>query len=672
MSKTQPARRGFEAVLQHYFIFRNDTRALQPLSELFKQLRSEDFLTFVEYLEKNKDIAQNLAHYLKSIFDNRSFNVSLSEANILSENGFFPEFRKRILNNILPSVENEQSVWYLIDYLTNRPAKDFSFLKNVPAAVFIRLLRALGLENFITDAFTRKEILLSANVLAWRAIGNALDSEVLNMVPEYKNFQNPFVALQDELDEVHKRYENDPDFVLTSRQEDYKQIKIYLGQAHSFVDQAFKNVQTKGISGKINLSLLKIRQQLVRIGEILDLLVIDSPEDVPLRSRQLVYNIISYKSHKNNILELFNDSTRLLSHLITNHTAQAGVHYIAASAKGYAGMFWKASGGGIIVGFLCLIKMLYGQAPGSPFHHAFLYSLNYAMGFVMIYLMSFTLATKQPAMTAATMAKVLSDGRNKGGNYSEFAHLIAQLFRTQFIAFVGNVLWSFPVALLLIYFADVLLGQNLAVASAGKLIHDLDPRESKPFLHAGIAGFYLFLSGIISGSVGNNATYYQVPLRIAKNPILNRLLGENTSQKIADFYQRNWAGILSNFWFGVMLGITGTVGKFLGLDIDIRHITFAAGNFALGLYGRDFQIDYSLLAICIGTIILIGFFNFIISFGLSMALALRSRKVSMGRAGDIFRSIFNYFLRRPLMFFFPIPSKIMDERVKKITAHDAE
>ena len=29
----------------------------------------------------------------------------------------------------------------------------------------------------------------------------------------------------------------------------------------------------------------------------------------------------------------------------------------------------------------------------------------------MIYLMNFTLATKQPAMTAATMAKVLSEGK---------------------------------------------------------------------------------------------------------------------------------------------------------------------------------------------------------------------------------------------------------------------
>ena len=30
------------------------------------------------------------------------------------------------------------------------------------------------------------------NILAWRAIGNALDVDVLKMAPEYKNFDNPF------------------------------------------------------------------------------------------------------------------------------------------------------------------------------------------------------------------------------------------------------------------------------------------------------------------------------------------------------------------------------------------------------------------------------------------------------------------------------------------------
>jgi site-specific recombinase len=79
--------------------------------------------------------------------------------------------------------------------------------------------------------------------------------------------------------------------------------------------------------------LLKIRQQTDRIYEIVQLLVIDNEEDVLVKSKQLIFNILSYKSHKNNIADLINDSTRLISHLITNHTAETGTHYITSTRK---------------------------------------------------------------------------------------------------------------------------------------------------------------------------------------------------------------------------------------------------------------------------------------------------------------------------------------------------
>ena len=105
--------------------------------------------------------------------------------------------------------------------------------------------------------------------------------------------------------------------------------------------------------------------------------------------------------------------------------------------------------------------------------------------------MNFTLATKQPAMTAATMARVLSEGRNTKKNYIDFAHLVSKLFRSQFIAFVGNVLLSFPVALIIIYGLEIIFKQNLAIDKSSKLLQDLDPIHSKAIFHACIAGFFL-------------------------------------------------------------------------------------------------------------------------------------------------------------------------------------
>lgn len=143
-------------------------------------------------------------------------------------------------------------------------------------------------------------------------------------------------------------------------------------------------------------------------------------------------------------------------------------------------------------------------------------------------------------------------------------------------------------------------------------------------------------------------------------------MGERAAFSISRFYSKNWAGIASNFWFGVCLGITGTIGKFIGIDIDIRHITFAAGNFAIGLYGKDFNIDSSLFWICLTTVFLIGFFNFIVSFGLSMGLALRSRKVSGADVREIVKEINRYFLRNPLSFLLPVKTKEFKERVSEV------
>lgn len=122
---------------------------------------------------------------------------------------------------------------------------------------------------------------------------------------------------------------------------------------------------------------------------------------------------------------------------------------------------------------------------------------------------------------------------------------------------------------------------------------------------------------------------------------------------------------MSNFWLGIFLGSTATVAHFFNLDIDIRHITFAGGNFAIGLYGKEFTIDLYTFWISFVTVFLIGFCNFIVSFGLSMFLAFRSRKVRFGEVKIINRHIIRYFFKNPLIFFLPIRSSL-DESSKKL------
>ena len=648
----------FDTVLKKYFSEPYTLDSVQPMRELFQSLKQTNFEVFLAYLKNNEEIKNNFRDYLFLLFSNKSFSKALTEANILSENAFFPELKKRISYKFLPPVEDENTISYIISKVLFNPKSDSDYIKNIKPEDGSEFFKLMEIEKISTLPKVKKELLISANILALRSVGNALEAGIAKMVPEYKNFDNPFVALQSELDSLIGRFKEDENLQINSKDVDYKQIKIYLQQCLDFVDKAFKNASKFGISSKINQSLLKIRQQLRRIQDIIPILVVDNEEDILNNSKNLVSNTLKYNSHRNNVRELIDDSTRLISHLITSHTAETGTHYIATSSKEYLKMFWKASGGGIIVGFLCIFKMMMSYSHGSEFSHAVLYSLNYAFGFIIIYLLGFTLATKQPAMTAATMAKVLSDESSSEKNYKEFANLVAKLSRTQFIAFVGNVLWSFPVALAIIYGMDWFLEKNFAVAKADKLLKDLNPIESKAILHACIAGFFLFISGIISGNISNSSIFNQVPERISQSPFLNQVIGAKNSKKLSDFYTKHWAGIISNFWFGIFLGVIAPLGVFLGLDLDIRHITFSAGNFALALYGKGFDIDTYTFVISLVTIFLIGAFNFIVSFGLSMLLAFRSRKVNFGELTIIHKTILKYFIKNPLRFFIPLKSEL--------------
>ena len=104
------------------------------------------------------------------------------------------------------------------------------------------------------------------------------------------------------------------------------------------------------------------------------------------------------------------------------------------------------------------------------------------------------------------------------------------------------------------------------------------------------------------------------------------------------------------------MGSTHSIGIFLGLALDIRHITFVSGNIALGIYGANFQITGMTLFWCILGIFLVGFMNFIVSFGLSLGLAFRSRNIPLIEVFSLQKSVWKHFKKHPMHFFFP-PNK---------------
>lgn len=640
---------------------------LAALIDIFRPKRRSlyyqvDIAPLLIYLEASPDFRFSFSSYVRRVIDHKDFDQLISDTGIISYADFRYEIKKRITEKYLPSQPPKSTLQYLLNQLFYH-SQDADWVAVIPNDQLQRLYLICDFNSlYESDVnFEIKEILYGLEVLVQRITGRAMETDVNKMVPEFQNFDSPFIAIMREFSELNDRFLAGNLHFMTSDDLAYKQILVLHKQCENYIDTAFANSHRFGISIKVNQSLLRIRQQLERIKAIISFLVIDKEQEKVDKSIAFAQTLIGYNCRKSNIRKLVGQSTQLLAYEITHHTAQTGEHYITSSKKEYWNMFRSACGGGIIVGVMCILKLFLGKVETSEFGHALLYSINYAIGFTAIYLFGATLATKQPAMTASALVAAIENGASGQDEtrhrYWNFAVFFARLFRSQFIAFVGNVIMAFPVSLVLIWGIQELFHYNAAAGKWMTLVNDLNPTETPMILHACIAGVFLFLSGIIAGSISNRDKHNSVYYRIEEQPVLKKVFGKEKTAKVARFYEKKWAGIVSNIWFGVFMGTTASVGMFLGLNLDIRHITFASGNLALGLFGNNMSLTTDMWIWGILGIGLIGFFNFAVSFSLSLTLAFRSRNLSFGELIKMAKAVWIYFKISPRSFFFPPQDK---------------
>lgn len=605
---------------------------------------------------------------LHNVFANKQKVILFTDAGLLNSVSFFKELRRRISRQLLPDQPSEENIQYVLNQLFYRPS-DVKWIHQIPLDNWKELFEILAVSTFYEDSeskTTSKQILLAIMILSQRMGGLALQTDVRRMVPEYAHLNSPFIALDDELNNLARTLskEDNPYLYIQDHELDYKQLNILAGQCEDFVNKADANTSKYGVSFSVNQTLLLIRQQIKRIKRLYNYLFIEKEADKCEKTIAFYLDMVKTNSKKNNIRKLIDDSVYNITYEITNYTGKTGEHYITSTTGEYFKMLKTALWGGVIVGFMCLVKLYMSmQLDQSDFFRALNYSFNYAIGFVLIYLTGSTLATKQPAMTASTIAKTLeslSDNDNnkeKQKHYTEFSALFTRLFRSQFIAFVGNVFGAFPVSMLLAIGMSYLSGYNIATKKSLHLLEDLNIWHTPVFLHACIAGVFLFLSGIIAGNVASVNNFNNFYYRLSEHPFLKGFFGKVRMQRVANWMQQKWPSVVSNIWFGVFMGSAWAIGHFFGLPLDIRHITFASGNLAYGLYGMNFIISLENIFWCILGIGIIGLGNFIVSFGLSLWIALRSREVPASELKYLGRCVWRAFKARPRAFFFPVKEK---------------
>ena len=99
-------------------------------------------------------------------------------------------------------------------------------------------------------------------------------------------------------------------------------------------------------------------------------------------------------------------------------------------------------------------------------------------------------------------------------------------------------------------------------------------------------------------------------------------------------------------------GATG-LGVLFGLPIDIRHIAFSSAYLGYAAAALDFSIPATTAAIAFAGVLLIGVTNLLVSFALTLSVAMRARRITFAQSRSLGGLLLRRLLRAPHAFLFP-------------------
>ncbi len=316
-------------------------------------------------------------------------------------------------------------------------------------------------------------------------------------------------------------------------------------------------------------------------------------------------------------------------------------------------MVKAAAGGGVITAATVYIKFFIAGAHLSRFTEGFFASINYAVSFLGIHFAHFTLATKQPAMTAPALAHRLDQvGRPEG--LDRFVDDTVAMIRTNAAAIAGNLVAVAPVAFLVQWLAGRFFHANLI--SPEKAVATIDSFSilGPTPLYAIFTGVLLWASSLAAGWADNWFALHRVHDVIAYHRRLRFMVGTRGAQRIAGFSKRNLSGIVANVSLGFMLGLGPEIVSFFGPHVEVRHVTLSTGAVAtaVGVLGPG-VMHTAPFWLAVAGIALMGVLNVMVSFALAFNMAMRSRNLRGLDRKRITGAVWRRILRDPLCLLVP-------------------
>jgi site-specific recombinase len=331
-------------------------------------------------------------------------------------------------------------------------------------------------------------------------------------------------------------------------------------------------------------------------------------------------------------------------------------------------MLRDAAGGGAVIAGTTFLKFGILALGLAPFWGGFAAGLNYAISFLIVHLLHWTVATKQPAMTAPAMAEKLGalhvgaagaagDARDAVRDTTaveDFVDEVTHLVRSQIAGIAGNVLMVIPVVWAVQLAAWALRGAPLVNAHDAEHVLETITLLGPTAFFAAFTGVLLFGSSLVAGWVENWFVYHRLDSVLAHNPAIVARLGAPRARRWSAWWRANISGLAANVSLGLLLGLVPVLLAFLGLHIEVRHVTLSTGQLAAAAS----TLGWHTLLLpafwwCVAGLAVTGMLNLGVSFWLALRVAMRSRRITLHDQRRVYAAVWRRLRRAPRSFLLP-------------------
>ena len=609
--------------------------------------------SFVAAFEADEALRLRLQLWWQRFSDTVDITTLLADFGFAPRTAMVTELTERLRLKLLPGTPETIDAAELFSIALPHEF-DARWLTALPEPLLQRLTALLVPEEAQQGiGFWRHALLGAITYCAGQILANGFSPELRLRMSEEAREEQPFHALIHDVESF--RIEFVHGVRTPERLEQAEQrLRERLDACRAAIGTVYQHFAAEGISVGLVFRLRQVRTRIVRVRQLLACLTSEHPEQEAAR---LLAGFVSVGRDRRSLRNLWATNSSLLAAKVTERSAETGEHYISHNRSEYLQMVRRAAGGGLLMSVTTLLKFGLAALAFSAFWGGFWAGVNYSISFVLIQLLHWTVATKQPAMTAPAMAAKLKDmqsSEDAAHTLEAFVDEVANLVRTQVAAILGNVLVVFPAALILSLLWWQLFGATpLDAAHAQSTLdslHVLGPSA----LFAAYTGVLLFASSLIAGWVENWFVLRRLDSAIRYNPRFTRWLGKGRAKRWGDFWRANISGFAANISLGMMLGLTPAIAAFFGLGLEVRHVTLSSGQ--LGVASATFGLGVLALPAfwwALALLPLNGALNVIVSFYLAFRMALRAHNINGVERSRIYAAIRQRLRSKPSSFFLP-------------------